>query len=192
MRWLIPRLQSFQDKYPHIEIRLSTPTRVVNFDTESVDLAIYYGDGFWPNLHSDFLFHDYFCCVCSPKLFAKIKKLDIKDLGRHCKFIYISAEMRKNIWQLWFEQSGLPEPKRTQKIIMETTMQAIEAAINSLGIALVPELFIPEDIMTKKLIIYPKQKIKSPNSFYLVFPESNLQKNKVTLFRDWLLKQTKI
>ncbi len=189
MRWLIPRLQNFQDQYPQIDIRLSTPTRRVNFETESIDLAIYYGDGHWPGLHTDFLFHEYFCCVCSPKLFSKIKRWDLATVKKQCKFIYISAEMRKSVWQLWFKQAGLSEPERANRIFMESSMQAIEAAVNGLGIALIPELFIREDVAAKRLAIFPKQKIKSPSSFYLVFPELSLQKKKVQVFRDWLLTQ---
>ena len=128
-------------------------------------------------------------CVCSPKLLAKIKRLDLNALRKQCKFIYITAEMRKSTWQLWFKQAPLSEPERANRISMESSMQAIEAAVNGLGIALIPELFIREDIAAKRLVIFPKQKIKSPSSFYLVFPELSLQKQKVRLFREWLLAQ---
>ncbi len=189
MRWLIPRLSDFQDQYPKLEVRLSTPGRRVDFKTESIDLAIYYGEGDWPDLHADFLFEEYLLPVCAPSLAKKFKKLGLKQMLTTSKLIYVKTEERKNIWSIWLAHAQLPESPLSQRIYFQNSMQAIEAAINGIGIAMAPELFIREDIAAKRLVKLTAEKIKSPSSFYLVCPESYLKQRKIQNFREWILKE---
>lgn len=187
MRWLIPRLPEFQDRYPQLEIRLSTPSKEVDFKTESIDMAIYYGEGHWPSLHVDFLFDEYLVPVCSPALAAKYKKLSLLQTLVACKLIYVKTEERKNAWSAWLAALGLAEPKNAQRIYFQNSMQAIEAAINGVGIAMAPELFVREDIRSKRLVKLSTTIAKAPSSFYLVCPEISLKQKKIQLFREWLL-----
>ncbi len=190
MRWLIPRLSDFQVQHPQLDIRLSTPAKLVDFKIESIDLAIYYGEGDWPDLHVDFLFDEYLLPVYSPILAASYKKLSLKQIIDSCKLIYVKTEERKDIWPIWLAQSGIPTPPASHRIYFQNSMQAIEAAINGVGIAMAPELFIRKDIATKRLVPLTMEKIKSPSSFYLVFPEDYLKQKKIQYFREWILKET--
>jgi LysR family transcriptional regulator, glycine cleavage system transcriptional activator len=189
MRWLIPRLSAFQEQYPQLEVRLSTPGRRVDFKTESIDLAIYYGEGPWPKLHSDFLFHEYLLPVCSPALVKKYKKLTPEQMIATCKLIQVKTEERKDAWAIWLEQMQLPKPSAAQYIYFQNSLQAIEAAINGIGIAMAPELFVLEDLAAQRLVKLMEDSVKSPSSFYLVCPESHIQQKKIQYFRDWILQQ---
>ena len=68
VRWLIPRLPSFQADNPDLEVRLSTTARLVDLDREDVDLAIRYGRGQWPRHEARFLMADDMFPVASPRL----------------------------------------------------------------------------------------------------------------------------
>ena len=46
--WLMPRLKSFRDAHPFVELRLLTNNNLVDLATEGLDFAIRFGDGTWP------------------------------------------------------------------------------------------------------------------------------------------------
>ena len=49
-KWLVPRLERFQERCPEIEVRVSAAMRLVDFAREDVDVAIRYGPGRYPGL----------------------------------------------------------------------------------------------------------------------------------------------
>ncbi|TIU40470.1 MAG: LysR family transcriptional regulator, partial [Mesorhizobium sp.] len=57
-RWLFPRLMTFQQQYPDIEMRVSTSYATHEFATSEYDLEIRYGDGNFPGLTSELLFKE--------------------------------------------------------------------------------------------------------------------------------------
>src|SRR5215813_5698011 len=50
--WLVPRLKSFHDTHPDIDLQLRTSSVVVDFARDAVDVAIRHGLGVYPGLHS--------------------------------------------------------------------------------------------------------------------------------------------
>src|SRR5919198_857265 len=51
--WLVPRLKSFQDAHPDIDLELITSTRLVDFSRDGVDVAIRHGLGRYSGMHSE-------------------------------------------------------------------------------------------------------------------------------------------
>ena len=49
-KWLVPRLDQFQEAHPDIDVWVSADMDVVDFAVEDVDLAIRYGGGQYPGL----------------------------------------------------------------------------------------------------------------------------------------------
>ena len=54
-KWLVPRLHSFQDRHPGIDVRIGTGMDLVDFRRDEVDVAIRFGKGTWPGLHAEFV-----------------------------------------------------------------------------------------------------------------------------------------
>jgi LysR family glycine cleavage system transcriptional activator len=65
-KWLLSRVERFQRLCPQFDLILDTNGRVVDFNTERVDVGIRYGSGRWPGLNATRLFSDAFFPVCSP------------------------------------------------------------------------------------------------------------------------------
>jgi len=57
-KWLLPRLPSFREAHPEIDVRISALTRLVDFRKVGIDAAIRYGKGEWPGLRADWLMSD--------------------------------------------------------------------------------------------------------------------------------------
>ena len=81
-KWLVPRLDRFLATVPGADVRVNVSTTVLDFDRDDVDIAIRFGDGKYPGLRADLLFHENVFPVCSPALITKSKPLNTpRDLA---------------------------------------------------------------------------------------------------------------
>ncbi len=67
-KWILPRLRSFLDAYPELEVRLDGTNEPTDFARETVDLEIRHGAGRWPGVFIEGLAEERFIPVCSPVL----------------------------------------------------------------------------------------------------------------------------
>ena len=58
-KWLAPRLYRFIQRHPDIDPRISANLQISDFENEQIDLAVRFGTGAYPNLHSERLISDY-------------------------------------------------------------------------------------------------------------------------------------
>ena len=65
-KWLLPRLRSFLDANPDVELRLNGTTEPTDFSREAVDLEIRHGEGRWPGMFVEGLAEEAFLPVCAP------------------------------------------------------------------------------------------------------------------------------
>lgn len=49
-RWLSPRLMTFMQKHPDIQLRIQPMTQLFDLERQRVDLAIHWGDGEWDDV----------------------------------------------------------------------------------------------------------------------------------------------
>src|SRR6202051_4263873 len=74
-KWLLPRLATFQESHPGIDVRITTSTGLVDFRSGDVDAAIRYGRGHWAGPGGEWLMADELFPVCSPALLTGDKPL---------------------------------------------------------------------------------------------------------------------
>src|SRR6516162_785108 len=67
-KWLLPRLSTFQEAHPKIDVRITTSTSLVDFRSGDVAAAIRYGRGNWQGVKAQWLMADELFPVCSPAL----------------------------------------------------------------------------------------------------------------------------
>ena len=65
-KWLLPRIERFQQAFPNINVLLDTNPRAINFQTEHVDIGVRYGAGKWNGLTAVHLMDEVIFPVCSP------------------------------------------------------------------------------------------------------------------------------
>lgn len=72
MKWLIPRLQAFQEEAPQIEVRLSASDAALDFEREQYDVAIRVTDHRLPDdIRVSELFPEHVGLVASPSFLRK-------------------------------------------------------------------------------------------------------------------------
>jgi len=83
-KWLLRRVERFQQRHPYYELRIDTSNRLADFAADRVDVGIRYGTGVWPDLVSTYLLRDEFFPVCSPALMRGKNRLKTPvDLQHH-------------------------------------------------------------------------------------------------------------
>ena len=182
MNWLIPRMEEFRARYPHLYVDLSIGDFKVDFDVRHYDIAIRSATSAPKNMNYIKLMDEDLCLVCAPQLATQLKK--IADIN---KVTLLKNTTRPQLWQSWSEAVGV-NLIAGKTFGVEHFYMLSQAAVNGMGIALIPRFFIEEQLADGSLVIPFKAPFDSPYSYYLLTPKSDNLPLKVQIFIDWLLE----
>ncbi len=143
VRWLIPRLSVFQRRWPRLEISLATSVASPDFDGGGCDLAIRLlrrkpGSGYAVRL-----FGETSIPVCHPDLLGAAPRIDWSRLLRGNRLIRVAGEPRG--WSRWADTRKM-DLSRARFLDVEHTYLSVQAALEGLGIALLPLALAADDI----------------------------------------------
>jgi LysR family glycine cleavage system transcriptional activator len=186
-KWLLPRLSSFQQAYPEIDVRITSSTSLVDFRRDDVDAAIRYGRGHWVGLRADWLTADELFPVCSAELLKGDRPLQSpKDLAHHT-LLHTSGGYDDD-WRLWLTAAGQPSDISKQRgLSFDLILMTVQAAIDGLGVALGRTTYVEGDIAKGRLVVPFKMSLPADAGFYLVSPQARAESPKLSAFRQWLL-----
>ena len=182
---IIPQLAAFQNAHPEIELRIETGNHQVDLRQDDVDLGIRIGQGDWPGITSKKLTDIKVAALCSPQ-FAKDAKLtkpqDVNSLP------LIDLSYMENIWQRWADAMGIKLTNDKRILTFNSYDSAIDAATQSLGVALgmTP---IDKFNIDRGLLIAPFEEYLPFNrSLYAVFRTADASRHDLNCFINWLKK----
>lgn len=186
-RWLIPRLDRFQTEHPDVELRILASIRVVDFDTEDVDMAVRYGHGRYPGLHVERLRPENMVAVATPRIAADIRTP--ADLRNAPLLHYTSAKDPSfPDWNTWLLSMGVPVAAPLKVREFGDINLVIEAALSGLGVGLVWQSLVMADIASGALQpLFGEQPLS--NAYHFVCPPQRLAVPGVAAFRDWVVKE---
>ncbi|ROM72594.1 transcriptional regulator [Pseudomonas brassicacearum] len=186
-KWLLPRLASFQDAFPHIDVRVSASTELVDLRKGGIDAAIRYGFGDWKGLRADWLMSDEVFPVCSPKLLEGPKGLKSPADLANQTLLQVSG-MTHNDWSDWLSAAGQPKKlAEGSRLTFDLAMMAVQAAIDGLGVCIGRSSYVDDDLKAGRLVAPFNLRLKSDLGFYLVTPLELAHSKKVQAFRSWLM-----
>jgi LysR family transcriptional regulator, glycine cleavage system transcriptional activator len=186
-KWLLPRLSTFQEAHPGIDVRITTSTSLVDFQRDNVDAAIRYGRGQWQGLRADWLMADELFPVCSPSLLKAEKPLKCpEDLRAHV--LLHTSNANSDDWRLWLTAAGLTADLSKQPgITFDLIFMTIQAAIDGIGIAMGRTSYVQDDIAKGRLVVPFKIALPADAGFYLVSPQARADSPKLAAFRQWMV-----
>ena len=186
-KWLLPRLSSFQQAHPDIDVRITSSTRLVDFRRDDVDAGIRYGRGHWPGLRADWLTADELFPVCSPALLKGDRPLQSpQDLAHHT--LLHSSGGYDDDWRLWLTAAGQPSDISKQPgLSFDLILMTVQAAIDGLGVAMGRTSYVEGDIAKGRLVVPFTIALPADAGFYLVSPQARAESAKLSAFRQWLL-----
>ncbi len=187
-RWLPRRIETFIRAHAEIPIEVTLAPADLDFETTRLDIAILRGVGTWLNARSVELFAEEVAIVASPKLVELGTKLENEDFA---KFPMLQNASRPSMWLHWLRLSGLNYQGRIQGTRFAHTEMLINAAVQGIGIAIVPVCYIEAELARNELHMPFGPPILSGDSYYAVYPERKAQLPSVVAFRGWVTRETR-
>lgn len=191
-RWLVARLERFRIANPEIELRLDANDRLTDFEREGVDVAIRYGGGDYPGLHSERLFSADVFPVCSPAFAAGLPSLATPaDLaGRpllHCD--WASREETWPNWRMWLLAAGAPEVDADRGPRFSDVAMAMQTAVDGHGIALASTVLAADDLAAGRLVAPFDLCVPTNFCYFVVCPRDRADTPKIAAFRTWVMAE---
>ena len=196
-KWLLPRLRGYLDAHPGVTVNLTPRTRPFLFDETELDATIYAGESGWPGTEAHFLLPETLIAVGSPALRAEALArrgpssladdvLTPADLARLPR---LQISTRPQLWRQWFDHAGLEVRDAMAGSRMELFSLIGEAAVQGLGVALVPRFLIEAELHRGALVQLLDLELPSDRAYWLIVPQRKAASPLVAGFRDWLVAQ---
>lgn len=188
--WLAPRLYSFAQAHPEIELRFSASLSLVDLAHSEVDIAIRFGYGpDAPDLYAEKFLDDWVTPMMTPDLARRyptpgdlaeatlIHQDDIRFLDPPCD------------WPAWFRSVDLPVrdwsgPRYSQ------ADHAMDAAMSGAGIILGRGALAARALDEGRLVAPYRPALKTIADYRIICEKGAENRPQIIAFRDWLIKQT--
>lgn len=205
-RWLVPRLHRFYAAWPGIELHLASALRAIDGAAAREggiedmrggrpQLWIRFGPGRYPGFRSELLFRPVYTPVCSPRLLrAKLPLRQPSDLRYHHLIHDDTVEEGhlRATWADWLEAAAVENGASIPGLHFADPALAIAAAIDGLGVALVPKPMVTAELADGRLATPFEQGIVAAVGYYLVMPPALADSPAVAAFRNWLLDEVAV
>lgn len=164
LHWLIPRLAEFRAEHPQIEVRLGTSQGPI-VKSGAVDLHIRRDPAHFAGLAGEPFMREHATLVCSPRFPGRSGWRTPADL---LAAPLVRMRSRPDLWPKWFAAAGLGEAPAAEFIEFDNTILAIQAAVEGLGVALVPRLFVDGLLLGGALVEVPLAAPFASGAYYLL------------------------
>lgn len=190
-KWLVRNLSGFNSLHPDITVRLDGNLTIADFSTDGVDAAIRFGTGPYPDLHADPLVNEDVIPVCSPALLEGEHPIRTpSDLAYHTLIHvdwYAAAGVQPD-WNMWLKTAGVTDVDGTKGPVVTSDSLVVEGALNGGGVGLISEFLVRQDLESGRLIKLFDFVLSSQHWYWFVCPPENLERPKVSAFREWLIE----
>ena len=146
-RWFVPRMGSWQKKYPDITLEIETSLNLIDLQREGFHAGIRTGEGPWPGLVAQRLYdgRTHIVALGSPEAVARMPAVTPAEVARQP--LLGSADL----WLRWFATAGLQVPVTVAATFHDISLMLM-AAEQGLGLALARDLLAADAIRDGKLL----------------------------------------
>jgi LysR family glycine cleavage system transcriptional activator len=184
-QWLLPRLRTFNDRYPDIDLRIHTSPQLVDFLRSDVQAAVRFGMGDWPQLHVEKVLDEWLVPVCSKELLDKHGPIRTQDDLRRLPLLHSLSEP----WNEWPDITRASEEWGVGGSSFDDSVTVVRAAEAGQGFALVRWSLAYQLIHDGRLVPASPRIVQAPRSYYFACPPSYVSLEKVSAFREWIFEQ---
>lgn len=191
-KWLVPRLDQFQEAHPDTDVWVSADMNVVDFAVDDVDVAIRYGTGQYPGLVVEHLMSEKIVPVCSPSLLTSAHPIKSPaDLVHHTLLHDSSTEKDPSCptWPMWLKAAGVCHKQGERGVKFNQSSLVIEAAVGGKGVALAKAALALADLEAARLVIPFDLTTPTDFSYYVVHPPSKSSSPTVKAFKEWIKRE---
>jgi LysR family glycine cleavage system transcriptional activator len=194
-KWLVPSLHRFAERYPAIDVEVSTANKQADLKKDSVDVAIRHGRGNYAGLESIRLFGEAYTPMCSPRLVSE-KRHGLRRLKqlRHHRLLHDdhAALPGKALgWSEWLEAAGAHDVDGKSGVHYSQTDHAIQAAIDGSGVLLGRVAIAAFDLAAGRLVRPFDLALPSPYGYYFVTLPGRPRERAIAAFLGWLQEEVR-
>ncbi|CAM4379405.1 LysR family transcriptional regulator [Bordetella tumbae] len=182
--WLVPRLASFREAQPDIDLQIVTSNALVDFSHSDVDVAIRHGMGRYPGLRSDRVVTVEMIAAATPDLVEKLGAPTHPSDLAHWPQVH---DAERKGWSLWFDVHNVAERIAVRGPSFDDSGLMLKAVLAGQGAGLLPAALVEDELANGKLIqLLPATNMEG-FAYYLVCPDNRQHVRKIAAFRDWIL-----
>lgn len=195
--WLMPRLATFQQQHPDIDIRLSASDKLVDMDDAEVDLVLRYDRARSVPAHAEPLFGELLSPVACPWLCSQAglgqapPLRQPADLREHT-LLEEDDQHRPGAyalsWRRWLSLNGQPQLEPRRWVYLNYTHQQVQGALAGQGVALARIALVHEQLERGELVepFGAAGRIAGESAYWLILlPQARLRPALVA-FADWV------
>ncbi|HUO78637.1 MAG TPA: transcriptional regulator GcvA [Steroidobacteraceae bacterium] len=182
-QWLMPRLATFSELHPRIDLQVHTSPQNVDFARTGIDAGIRMGAGNWPHLHAEKLFDEWLVPVCRPALLKKHGPVETAEDLKRYRLMHSTSEP----WSAWLFDDDGQERWPSSGIAFDDSVAIIRATEAGQGLALARWSLVADEVQGGRLAIASRRALHFYRSYWFVCPPAQLRLEKVDAFRRWLL-----
>jgi len=182
-KWLTPRLPEFSSLYPDVHLKIEASSEVLKRPLLRNEIAMRHGKNFAPVKGQKMrkLVEIDLVAVCSPLLLDVPAKRDLRDV--------LTLPLIQDTHYRWDKLMTKDTAAVTSKPLhFNSSSLAIDAAINAQGVAIVPSIFVKNEIAEDRLIGIWTDETPSGEYLFLVWPETQLAHQPLNNLVQWIHK----
>ena len=184
-KWLAPRMYSFAQAHPEIELRFLASLRIIDFDRDEVDVAIRFGLGQDKDVYARPLIREWMTPMMSPALAETIRTP--QDLAK-APLVHddsISFFKQPADWKAWCQAEGI-EIDTTHGPRFSQADHALDAAISGMGVVLGRVSLATRALEAGRLIAPFETGLISDAQFRFICPKGTETRPQVAAFEAWV------
>lgn len=179
--FLMPRLSTFIEEHPHIELRIDSTIQAVDLRPGGIDLAIRYGTGKWSGLKAQMVLPGCLTVVASGDL---IGKRVLKEPSELLDFTLLQEHASVE-FDLWLEKAGV-SPNANRRVVRMPGNMLLDGIRRGDGIGATVPAFIVDELRSGKLIALFDDPIPEIGYYMVTLPGA--VRPAVKSFMRWLSK----
>lgn len=193
-KWLLPRIERFQQAWPDLDVLLDTNARSVDFQADRIDVGVRYGAGIWPGLTAVKVMDETLFPVCAPD-YPLLENGGLATVLPRCTLIHdvsMASHADYPTWGMWLDAAGFSEVRPDHGLRINNSAAVLQAAIEGQGLALARSVMVKDDLEAGRLIRpFPDKGLECPltQAYYVVYRPECAALAKIQAFREWMISE---
>jgi DNA-binding transcriptional LysR family regulator len=184
-RWLSPRLMTFMQMYPNIQLRIQPMTQLFDLERQGVDLAIRWGNGDWDDADIEPFMPMPAWPTGNRDAAQRVQQVGLERA--FSQFTLLRDHDDSDAWSNWFDVASLPQQTGNDTLIIPDPNVRVQAVIDGQGIAL-NDALVARELEEGQLVRLCEIELAS-YGYFLAKPHTQNRAKSVDAFANWLQLQ---
>jgi len=194
--WLMPRIHTFSEHHPDVDVRLLAGDRELDPTSDDVDIAVCYGHADTPpGQRRALLGTERVVPVCSPAYREAHPELaggDPETIGGQ-SLLHLDPEHWNRLhgvvidWPVWFDHHGVPLGEGLHGIRLNNYAMLIEAVLAGDGVALGWRPVIDDLLADGRLVAVTDREMDTPRAYWAATAAEPPLSDTARLVYDWIV-----